>query len=150
MNQLTLEEVEYVAHYLAQKLMDWGQPIPPFSTRDPHKLESCLATPFQSFDNKKFYKTNIDKAAVMFYLMNKNHPFKNGNKRIAVTTLLYFLSKNGKWLTVHPQELYKFALFVAESPPKFQKEIVGVIRKFVKGNLTEFPSNRKPSKILLV
>ena len=122
--QLTLSEVEYVAHRIAQELMDYGEPIPPFSTRFPDVLESCLKTPFQQFDNKSLYQTIERKAAVLFYLMVKNHPFKNGNKRVAVITLLYFLSENGRWIMVDNLSLYTFAKEVAESDPSQYAHVI--------------------------
>jgi len=41
-HKLTIAEVEYIAFSLAQELMEYGEPIPPFDTRYPEKLESCL------------------------------------------------------------------------------------------------------------
>ena len=90
----TLKEVEHAAFTLAREALSFNGPIPGFSTRYPHILESCLATPFQLFGGKPLYPGLIPKAATLFYLMIKNHPFQNGNKRIAVTTLLIFLLKN--------------------------------------------------------
>jgi len=49
-------------------------------------------------------------AAILFYLLNKNHPFANGNKRIALTALLVFLFLNGKWVVAGQDELYRFAI----------------------------------------
>ena len=63
--------------------------------------------------------------------MVKNHPFENGNKRIAMTSLLHFLRKNKKWLQVDNQELYNFARWVAESNPKLKEETIAAIRKFL-------------------
>lgn len=114
---LTLIEVEYIAHRLAQELMDYGEPIPAFSTRYPDILESCLKTPFQKFSNQSLYPGIHLKAAVLFYLMVKNHPFKNGNKRVAVITLLYFLNQNGRVMNASDIELYEFAKSIAESDP---------------------------------
>lgn len=131
----TLVEVEYVAHSLAQELMDWGEPIPPFETRFPARLESCLSTPFQTFGRKSLYKTIELKASILFYLMIKNHPFQNGNKRVAVTTLLYFLHENGRWLTVGNDILYEFAKKVAASNPAdkdiYLEEITNFIKKYL-------------------
>lgn len=138
MKNLSIGDVETVAHELARKLMDWDEPIPPFATRYPHKLESCLATPFQTYNRKALYRTLVDKAAILFYLMIKNHPFKNGNKRVAVTTLLSFLALNDKWINADPHELYMFAMFVAKSPSKYQKDIVGIIKKFIKTHLAAY------------
>jgi death-on-curing family protein len=104
-----------VAHRLAQELMEYGEPIPPFNTRYPDKLESCLKTPFQTFQRKSLYRTFEMKAAMLFYLMIKNHPFQNGNKRVAVVTLLYFLVQNGRRLEVNNKKLYEFAKEIASS-----------------------------------
>lgn len=136
MNVITLAEVEYLAYRLAKETMDFDEPIPDFSTRMPHVLESCLLTPFQSFDRKDLYPGFVAKAAILFYLMIKNHPFQNGNKRIAMTTLFTFLHLNNKWLKVDHQELYNFAIWVAQSPPKFKEETVRAIEKFIKAYVT--------------
>jgi len=121
---LSIGEVEYVAHTLAKEWMDWDEPIPRFSTRFPHKLESCLATPFQTFGKTELYKGLIGKAAALFYFLIKNHPFQNGNKRIAVTCLLFFLYKNDNWLKIGNQELYNFAVWVAESPAAVKDQTI--------------------------
>ncbi len=129
---LTIAEIEYVAHKLARVIMNWNEPIPDFGTRFPNKLESCLAMPFQTFSKHLLYKGLIEKASILFYLLVKNHPFENGNKRIAMTTLFYFLYKNRKWLRVDNQELYNFAKWVAESNPKLKDETVAAIQKFIR------------------
>ena len=110
---LTVEAIKYLAHRLATDTMTWDESIPPFETRYPNVLESCLQTPFQKFGKKFLYPGLKSKAAILFYLLIKNHPFQNGNKRIAVTTLFVFLSINKKWIKVDNQELYNFAVWVA-------------------------------------
>lgn len=133
--RISIEEVELISHRLAKKIMTWDEPIPDFSTRYPNVLESCLSVPFQTFSAKDLYPMLTKKSATLFYLMIKNHPFQNGNKRIAVTTLFTFLRKNGKWLKVDNQELYNFAVFVASSPAEFRQEILAASEKFIKRNL---------------
>ena len=129
--KLTISEVEYVAFSLAKKLMEYSEPIPLFDTRYPNKLESCLETPFQTFDKKSLYVTLERKAAVLFYLMNKNHPFGNGNKRIAVVALYYFLFKNGRKLKVDNLIFYKFAVKVASSEAIDKDKILVEIKEFI-------------------
>ena len=63
--------------------------------------------------------------------MIKNHPFQNGNKRIAMTTLFYFLFRNKKWLKVDNRELYNFARWVAESNSKLKNDTVNAIETFL-------------------
>ena len=115
MKNVSLLEAEYLAYKLAKELMNYDEPLPDFGTRYPGKLESCLEQPFQTFDGEDLYPTIVDKAAVLFYLITKNHPFENGNKRMAVTMTLLFLFKNSHWLKINPEDLYELALIVAKS-----------------------------------
>jgi len=133
--ELTINEVEYVAFYLARRWMTFNEPIPDFHTRFPNKLESCLATPFQKFNRQSLYQGLAGRAAILFYLLIKNHPFQNGNKRIAMTALLTFLYKNNKWLKVDQKEFYNFAMWIAQSPAGANEETVRYTEKFIKKNL---------------
>jgi death-on-curing protein len=137
MKTITLKEVEYIAFKLARKELSFDEPIPDFSTRFPNALESCLAVPFQSFSGKSLYPTLVSKAAMLFYLLIKNHPFQNGNKRIAMTALFVFLYRNGKWLEVDTQGLYNFTMWVAQSPRTVKDETVKATEKFLKTHLVK-------------
>lgn len=137
LKQLTIKDVEYVAHRLATETMSWSEPIPDFSTRYTHSLERCIEAPFQSFGGKQLYPGLVKKVSILFYLMIKNHPFQNGNKRIAMTTLFIFLFQNKKWLKVDNQELYNFARWVAESNSKLKDDTVRAIETFITGYLTD-------------
>lgn len=130
--RITVVEVEFIAFELARKLMEWEEPIPDFGTRFPLKLESCLETPFQTFDHKSLYKGIVAKASMMFYLMVKNHPFQNGNKRIAVTTLFVFLISNHKLPKASNQEVYNFARNVANSKAEDKDKELKKINEFIK------------------
>ena len=134
---LSLAEVEYIAFRLAREIMTYNEPIPDFSTRYPQKLESCLAVPFQKFSKKLLYPGLIRKSATLFYLMVKNHPFQNGNKRIAMTALMVFLYKNKKWLKVDNKEFYNFSMWVAQSPARAKDEAVSATEKFIKAYLVD-------------
>ena len=135
MKSITVNEVEYLAFRLAKQHLVFDEPIPDFSTRFPHILESCLVTPFQRFSGKSLYPSMISKAGTLFYLMIKNHPFQNGNKRVAITTLFVFLSKNKKWLRADGQKLYNLTVWVAQSPAEFKDEVVAAIEKFIRAHL---------------
>ena len=137
MRIITVADVEYLAFRLAKEHLSFNEPIPDFSTRFPNVLESCVVTPFQRFSGKALYPSLIAKASILFYLMIKNHPFQNGNKRIAITTLLAFLHGNGKWLEADTQELYNFTVWVAMSPAEFKEQVVAAIHKFIRNHLTD-------------
>lgn len=130
-DRITVKIIEEITFKLAQESLSFNEPIPDFSTRPPNILESCLAAPFQTFGGRFLYPNFITRLSMLFYLMIKNHPFKNGNKRIAITTLLAFLYMNNKWLTVNDQELYEFTIWIAQSRPQFKEEAVKSIGKFL-------------------
>lgn len=134
---ISITEVELIAYRLADKLMKFDEPIPDFGTRFPSILESCLTTPFQKFEGKFLYEGLVKKASVLFYLMIKNHPFKNGNKRIAMMSMLYLLHKNGKWIESDNQVLYNFAKWVASSDPSVKDATVSAIEKFIGDHLSD-------------
>jgi len=132
--RLKLADVEFIAFQLAKYLMEWDEPIPSFDTRFPQTLESCLITPFQKYEGKFLNKGLFRKGAVLFYLMIKNHPFQNGNKRIAVTTLLVFLATNRFTIHVSNQSLYKFARYVAGSRPTTREHVIKEIENYIRSN----------------
>ena len=135
---ITMAEVELTAFALAKELMTWNEPIPEFGTRFPNTLESCLNTPFIKFSRKDMYRGLIGKSSILFYLMIKNHPFQNGNKRIAVMTLLVLLSNNDKWLKITQDDLYNFAVGVAKSKPVSREKILENIQKTIQKYLVNF------------
>lgn len=137
MKIITVAQVEEIAHKMAKIQMDWDEPIPDFGTRYPGKLESCLVQASQTYNKKDLYPTMNDKASVMFYLLIKNHPFFNGNKRMAVTTTITFLLLNRKWLKVENEQLYNLAVWVAKSDPQGMDGVVLAIKKILSRNLID-------------
>jgi death-on-curing protein len=138
--KISIIDIEYVALRLAQETMVWSEPIPDFSTRYTDALERCVEAIFQSYAGKDLYPGLLKKAATLFYLMVKNHPFQNGNKRIAMVTLFYFLFLNKKWIKVDNQELYNFARWVAESNAKLKDATVDAIETFFKSYISDIES----------
>ncbi len=58
-------------------------------------LDSALGAVMQSFDGQDLYPSLEEKAAHLLYLLVKNHPFVDGNKRIGAALFLWFLETNG-------------------------------------------------------
>ena len=137
---MTVQEVEFIAFRLAREHLSFDEPIADFSTRFANAFESCLVMPFMKFSGKSLYPSLTAKGSILFYLLIKNHPFQNGNKRIALTTLLVFLHRNGKWLKVDTQEFYNFTVWVAQSPAILKDEVVMAIEKFIKSHLVKLDS----------
>ncbi len=136
--RISITEVEKIAFVLAQQHLTFDEPIPDFSTRFPNILESCISTPFQKFYGKTPYPSFVAKASMLFYLLIKDHPFQNGNKRIAITTLLVFLLKNDKWLEVDKRLLYEFTVWVASGRPEEKNFVLMAINEFLKTNIISY------------
>jgi len=134
---ITIADVEYLTFRLAKEHLSFDEPIPDFSTQFPNVLESCVLTPFQRFSGKALYPTLVAKASILFYLLIKNHPFQNGNKRIAITTLLTFLLDNGKCPNADNQDLYNFTVWVAQSTSELKEQVVAAIEKFIRNHLVD-------------
>lgn len=86
-------------------------------------FESAVNQVQQSFDKQELYATIEEKAAMLLYLIVKNHSFVDGNKRIAAACFLYFLEKNSLLFFSNGQSLISndalaaLTLFVATSKP---------------------------------
>lgn len=86
-----------------------------FGVLDLEKLESCLRVPQQTMFGNDLYPDLASKAAIMFLLLIKNHPFRDGNKRTATLAMLDLLERNGYTLDATNDELYQFTMNVATS-----------------------------------
>lgn len=135
---INLTDFEGLCFNLAKAHLSFDQPIPDFITRNPGILESCLSAPLQSFGGQDPYPTFIDKLSFLFYLLIKNHPFRNGNKRIAVMTLLVILYLNGLWLNTLELKPYALAIYVAESNREDKDKVFKTIKKFISDYIEKF------------
>lgn len=82
--------------------------------RDEGLLESAINAPFQSFDDKDFYPTILEKAARLCYNLVKNHPFIDGNKRIGTHCMIVFLELNNTFIKYDDKELIDIILSIAD------------------------------------
>lgn len=87
---------------------------------------------YQTFGENDCYPTLEEKAAMLLYLITKNHSFSDGNKRIAASCFLYFLNKNNMLYKnnlpiIDNGTLFALTLLIAESKPsemEIMKQIV--------------------------
>ena len=82
--------------------------------RDSGLLSSALAQPEASFGGEYLRATLHEKAAAYAFHLVKNHPFVDGNKRIAATAMGAFLNVNGAEAEFDQAELVAAILAVAE------------------------------------
>lgn len=81
--------------------------------RDLGGLQSALAQPKATFDAVDLYPTLIDKAAVLAFGLAMNHPFVDGNKRIAHAAMAVFLELNGLTIEASVDEQERLMLDLA-------------------------------------
>ena len=82
--------------------------------RDMGLLESAVLGCYQSFGGIDLYPSVIEKAARMAFAICKNHPFIDGNKRVAVTSMLVILRMNDISLAYAQRELVMLGLGIAD------------------------------------
>lgn len=96
-------------------------------------FESVIKNLYQTFAKKELYPDLETKAAHLLYLVIKDHPFSDGNKRIGSFLFVYFLDKN-RYLydakgekKINDNALTALALLVAESHPKEKDVMITLI-----------------------
>jgi death-on-curing protein len=109
MDYLSVDDVLAI-HLLA--IEEFGG-APEILSRD--RLEPCIESPSQTMFGGEPYPEMESKAGILFFLLVKNHPFMDGNKRTAALALLEFLERNGYALRASDDELYTFTIDVATS-----------------------------------
>ena len=101
--RLTIDQTTKVAAFHAtyenameqiQRLRDkFGASIL-FGNEKDDSFKSSIGQIYQTFDGDELYPSVEEKAAMLLYLVTKNHSFSDGNKRIAATLFLWFLNNN--------------------------------------------------------
>ncbi len=127
-------EVSYV---YAKAHLTHDEPISFFDTRYPEKLEAVLASPQTQMGGRFVHSSMSRQAAVLFYELIKQHPFLNGNKRIACVSLMVFLSLNDAWLKTSWRELYDIAVTVATSRTDNREGMLQLLTDFIQNNAVE-------------
>ncbi|HZS53846.1 MAG TPA: type II toxin-antitoxin system death-on-curing family toxin [Bryobacteraceae bacterium] len=137
---LDKRDIETLHRTLAEWAVDTNDPIPPFTLVREGDIEALVAAPQHRFFGTEAYPTLEEKAAIIFYTVNKRQIFLNGNKRMSTLCLLVFLGINGKGLSVSSDELTKKALWLANTAslefPQIKQELVAWIR----GHLVDVPA----------
>ncbi|MBU1032842.1 MAG: type II toxin-antitoxin system death-on-curing family toxin [Patescibacteria group bacterium] len=134
---LTEEDIRDICYQYAKVHLTYDEPIPSFETRYPEKLEAVLASPQTQVGGKHVHSSLSRKVAVLFYEMIKQHPFLNGNKRIACVATMVTLSLNGKWLETDWENLYEIAVSVAQSKSGDRSEVLKSLTDFIQGSIVK-------------
>ena len=104
-----------------------------FGNEKDDSFKSSIGQIYQTFDGIDLYPSVEEKAAMLLYLVTKNHSFSDGNKRIAATLFLWFMQNNG--ILYNPDgskrisngALVALTLMIAESRPEEKDVMVKVV-----------------------
>ena len=114
-----------------------------FGHEKDNSFKSSIGQIYQTFDGEELYPSVEEKAAMLLYLVIKNHSFSDGNKRIAATLFLWFL--NGNHILYHPDgskriadsTLVALTLMIAESRTEEKDVMVKVVVNLINKNNDE-------------
>ena len=104
-----------------------------FGNEKDDSFKSSIGQIYQTFDGADLYPSVEEKAAMLLYLVTKNHSFSDGNKRIAATLFLWFMQNNGILYNsdgskrISNGTLVAITLMIAESRPEEKDVMVKVV-----------------------
>jgi len=122
---LTLSEVLMI---LEDQISNYGGK---YGVIDRNLLSSALYMPESSFNGKYLHKTIPAMAAAYAFHICQNHPFIDGNKRVALASSLVFLDINGYELICKNETLYNEIMNVAKGEVK-KEELLKFYERYSK------------------
>lgn len=137
MRSLNLSEVLVAIAQLKAELIAKGEATELFGQLRGNGLSSSIATIEQGFGDELFYPNVASRAAHLLYLVIKNHPLADGNKRTGSFLFLWYLRLNQHLLSrpvdqlINDNTLVALALLVAESKPDQKELMVKLVQHFV-------------------
>ncbi len=111
-----------------------------FANEKDDSFKSSLGQIYQTFDGHDLYPSVEEKAAMLLYLVTKNHSFTDGNKRIAATLFLWFMAENGILYNpdgtkrIADNTLVALTLMIAESRTEEKDTMVKVLVNLINRN----------------
>jgi len=100
-----------------RELLARSEASPLFGNQRGEALEGILASIEQTMFGESLYRSREEKAANLLYLLVKDHPFSDGNKRIGSLLFMLYLQQEGMTHQLNSQALTALALLIAESAP---------------------------------
>ena len=111
-----------------------------FGNEKDDSFHSSIGQIYQTFGGEELYPSVEEKAAMLLYLVTKNHSFSDGNKRIAATLFLWFLNNNGILYNkdgskrIADNTLVALTLMIAESRTEEKDVMVKVVVNLINQN----------------
>lgn len=110
-----------------RELMARNEATPLFGSLRGAALEGILGSIEQTMFGESLYRSREEKAANLLYLVIKDHPFSDGNKRIGSFLFMLYLQQEGMTHQLNPPALTALALLIAESAPASKDLMVRLI-----------------------
>lgn len=113
-----------------------------FGNEKDDSFKSSVGQIYQTFGGIDLYPSVEEKAAMLLYLVTKNHSFSDGNKRIAATLFLWFMQNNGILYDTNRRKrisdgtLVALTLMIAESRTEEKDTMVKVVVNLINKNCT--------------
>ena len=143
-NQTTSEETFHATYENAMKeiylLKERFSYSPLFGNEKDDSFKSSIGQIYQTFGGVDLYPSVEEKAAMLLYLVTKNHSFSDGNKRIAATLFLWFVNNNGILYRedgtkrIADSTLVALTLMIAESRTEEKDVMVKVVVNLINKN----------------
>ncbi len=111
-----------------------------FGNEKDDSFKSSIGQIYQTFGGEELYPSVEEKAAMLLYLVTKNHSFSDGNKRIAATLFLWFLNGNHILYNADGSKrladstLVALTLMIAESKTEEMDVMVKVVVNLINKN----------------
>lgn len=111
-----------------------------FGNEKDESFKSSIGQIYQTFGGVELYPSVEEKAAMLLYLVTKNHSFSDGNKRIAATLFLWFMNNNGILYhkngskRIADNTLVALTLMIAESRTEEKDVMVKVVVNLINKN----------------
>ena len=111
-----------------------------FAHEKDDSFKSSIGQIYQTFGGQDLYPSVEEKAAMLLYLVTKNHSFSDGNKRIAATLFLWFMAGNGILYNpdgskrIADNTLVALTLMIAESRTEEKDIMVKVVVNLINKN----------------
>ncbi len=111
-----------------------------FANEKDDSFKSSIGQIYQTFGGQDLYPSVEEKAAMLLYLVTKNHSFSDGNKRIAATLFLWFMAGNGILYNpdgtkrIADNTLVALTLMIAESRTEEKDVMVKVVVNLINKN----------------
>jgi len=128
---------------LKTSLIAKGEAFDIFGHEREHGLEAILGNLAQSFDGEDLYQTLEKKAAHLLYFIIKDHPFIDGNKRVASLLFIHYLDKNNRLYKengepiINDNALVALALLIAESEPKNKELMISLVENLLNDGIKQ-------------